>query len=354
MHIGFDITCLDHERISGVGTYARNLAIALNSYKTLRITAYYKASRARQLEIFSRHWPGVLEPLWPILPQFFGLPIDIYHGPDFRIPKIKNVPRVVTIHDMAVFEDGFNSDQFKDKKRAQLQKTLVEQNPEAIIAVSHFTKHEICRRFPDLEKKITTVWHGADHLLLPANKGPRPIPEPYFLFVGNLENRKNLIGLIKGFVCLKAKPNFRDVRLVLVGKPGFGFQEILDVAKSSPHREHILLPGFIPNIGLVNYYQWAEAFVYPSHYEGFGFPVIEAMRLGCPVITSNTTATAEVAKDNALLVDANDPESIGGAMEKISSDLSLREDLIRRGRDWGKTFTWEKCAQETLSVYKSL
>ncbi len=142
------------------------------------------------------------------------------------------------------------------------------------------------------------------------------------------------------------------MRLVLVGKPGFGFDEILEAAKTSSHREHILLPGFIPNIGLVNYYQWAEAFVYPSHYEGFGFPIIEAMRLGCPVITANATATAEVAQDKAILVSTTSPEELGLALAAISTDSNRRAQLIREGLAWGKTFTWHKCANETLEVYK--
>src|SRR5262249_1949134 len=142
------------------------------------------------------------------------------------------------------------------------------------------------------------------------NRGPKPMKEPYFLFVGNLESRKNVAGLIRAFGRLKARPEHADTRLVLVGKAGFGIEDILNEAKHSPAPDHIVLPGFISNLGLVNYYQWAVGFVYPSLYEGFGFPVLEAMRLGCPVITGNTSATPEVAGEAAVLVNPRDDDEI--------------------------------------------
>ncbi|MGE3387358.1 MAG: glycosyltransferase family 4 protein, partial [Bdellovibrionales bacterium] len=298
----FDVSCLDHERISGVGTYARHLAYALTQVPKLDVVGSYRFSRQHKLNIIQRHWMGPVRPYIPVWSAFDCRDFAVFHGPDFRVPLVRGPARVVTIHDLAYYDPGHTEERFARKKIALTEKLLGRKPPDAVIAVSHFTKHEIVKRFPKIADRVHAVWHGADHLLIPANKGSRPLPEPYFLFVGNLEARKNVAGLIRAFTILKQRPEHAYTRLVLVGKAGFGIDEVLNAAKKSAARDHIVLPGFISNIGLVNYYQWAEAFVYPSLYEGFGFPVLEAMRLGCPVITSNVSATPEVADNAALLV----------------------------------------------------
>lgn len=352
MRVLFDVSCLDHDRISGVGTYARHLAHALSQVSSVNIVGSYRFSRQRKLNIIQRHWMGQVRPYIPIWSDFEPGPFSVFHGPDFRVPMVRGLARVVTIHDLAYYEPGHTEEKFAAQKIAQTEKLLGRNPPDAVIAVSKFTKQQIDLRFPKIADRVHAVWHGADHLLLPAYKGPRPMAEPYFLFVGNLEARKNVVGLIRAFGILKQRPEHAQTRLVLVGKAGFGIEEIMEEAKLSDAREHIIFPGFIPNIGLINYYQWAEAFVYPSHYEGFGFPILEAMRLGCPVITANVSATPEVAGDAALLVSPTDNEELADAMERIADDHELRQGLIRKGRSRGQHFTWANCAADTVKVYQ--
>lgn len=352
MKLLFDVSCLDHERISGVGTYARFLLAALGRRAGLSVTGSWKVSRHKKLRWIRSHCVVELEPYIPFWSDLNPKKYDVFHGPDYRIPGSKHFKRVVTIHDLAFYEPKFTADSFARKRIAVVDRTMAKYDPEAIVAVSEFTRQEIIRRFPKYAERTFTVHHGADHLLIPSTRGPRPIENPYFLFVGNLEARKNVTGLIRAFSLLKQQPAYKDFKLILVGKAGFAFDEIKDAAKASNAREDILLPGFISNMGLVNYYQSAEAFVYPSHYEGFGFPILEAMRLGCPVITASTTASAEVAGDAAILAAPDRDDEIAEAMARLALDSDLKRQLIDRGHIRGKQFSWADCAEKTEKVYQ--
>lgn len=352
MRILLDVSGLDHMRISGVGTYVRHLGQALLDDPKVNIQGSYRLSRWRHLNVIRRHWLGPVRPYFPFFLDISPNDCDLFHGPDFRLPNLRGVKRVVTIHDLAFYERGFTAAKFAADRIALTEDVLGKKSPEAVIAVSNFTRDEVLKRFPKLRGRVHTVWHGADHLLIPANKGPRPMAEPYFLFVGNLEARKNVVGLIRAFSILKNRPEHKQTRLVLVGKEGFGFDEIKEVCRDVQCTEHIILPGFINNLGLVNYYQWAQAFVYPSFYEGFGFPVLEAMRLGCPVVTSSTSACPEIAGGAAELVDPYQPESIAEGMRKLVEDQELRRQIIARGQVRGVEFRWQDCAKNTLGVYQ--
>ncbi len=354
MKVLFDVSCLDHERISGVGTYARHLAHALDKNPSVQLTGSWRLSRHRHLQVIRRHWDGELAPYVPIWSAWRSQgQHEIFHGPDYRIEDTKGLARVVTIHDLAFFEDGYCAPRFAEARMANVNHLLKKQRPEAVIAVSRFTQNQIEERFPEYRGRVFTVWHGADHLLVPSNKAQRPIPEPYYLFVGNLEARKNLVGLLHAFNILKKLPGHKETRLILVGKPGYGFDEIKQVCRNQKSPGHILLPGFMNNMQLVNYYQWAEGFVYPSHYEGFGFPILEAMRLGCPVVTSNVSATPEVAGDAALFVRPKDYEAIADAMAQVAENQQLRAELVKKGLARGSQFTWDRCASETIKVYQA-
>lgn len=352
MRVLFDVSCLDHERISGVGTYARHLGYALSQNLAIQITGSWRITRRRRLDIIRRHWTEGLRPYVPLLSDWSCREYQVFHGPDYRVPSVWGVAKVVTVHDLAFFEEGYSSSHFSRTRQRAVNYLMTKQNPDAVIAVSEFTREQILKRFPQMEGRVHTIWHGADHLLVPANRGARPLAEPYYLFVGNLESRKNVAGLIKAFAILKSQPAHRETRLILVGKAGFGFEEILSSCREVACSDHIILPGFLSNMNLVNYYQWAEGFVYPSLYEGFGFPILEAMRLGCPVVTSNLSATREVADGAALLVDPANCEEIADAMARVAEDQNLREDLIQRGRARGQQFNWQKCADQTIQVYQ--
>lgn len=351
MRILFDLSTLNHHHLSGVGVYALNLALALQRMKGAELFGGVRLSRLKRLSTIRSHFKGRIAPFAQSFPIWPWMKFDIFHGPDFRLPRYCSIPRVVTIHDLAVFEDGYSEPEFLERGREVLWNVLERNPPEAVIAASEFTKQEVLRRFPKLKDKTYCVYHGADHL--PQNKqgASKSIEDPYFLFVGNLEKRKNVACLVKAFSRVAGQAGFQRHRLVLVGKPGFGFEEIQSEVQSSPAKSRITLLGFLSADELARIFSSALAFVYPSFYEGFGFPILEAMRLGVPVITSRGSSTGEISGGAAILIDPRDEDSLASSMYSMATDDDLREKLKLEGSLLCKSFSWSKCAQETQLIY---
>ncbi|MAX81592.1 MAG: glycosyl transferase family 1 [Crocinitomicaceae bacterium] len=179
------------------------------------------------------------------------------------------------------------------------------------------------------------------------------LPQKYFLFTGAMNKRKNLDRVIEAFLLLKKNKN-TDIKLVLAGRMNWGGSNIEEKVKKAGVKNDVILPGYIDEVDLPAVISAAKAMVYVSLYEGFGFPVLEAMKCGTPVIASNTSSIPEVAGDAALLVDPLSVEAITGAMEKIEEAGEEITDLISKGFKQAEQFTWENTANKTIEVYKSL
>lgn len=177
--------------------------------------------------------------------------------------------------------------------------------------------------------------------------------EPYILFVSTLEPRKNVITLIEAFNYLKETKKINH-HLVLIGKLGWKYQPIVDKMAQSPYQRFIHHLDYLSDQAVAYFYQNAEIFVYPSYYEGFGLPVLEAMTLGAPVITSNLSSLPEVAGDAAILVDPHQMLDLADAMLAVINDAKLREDLIAKGKKRSQQFSWQQTAQKTLDAYLML
>ncbi|NEP55029.1 MAG: glycosyltransferase family 4 protein, partial [Moorea sp. SIO3C2] len=177
--------------------------------------------------------------------------------------------------------------------------------------------------------------------------------QPYILFVSTLEPRKNINNLIAAFNYLKQRHQIEH-QLVLIGQKGWSYESIFAAIASSPWKDHIHHLGYLSDQLVAWFYSNADVFVYPSYYEGFGLPVLEAMTLGAPVVTSNTSSLPEVAGDAAILIDPNQPIELADAIVKVISNSSLREELIRKGKERAMLFSWERTARETLAAYTSL
>ena len=177
--------------------------------------------------------------------------------------------------------------------------------------------------------------------------------KPYFLFVSTLEPRKNVIGLIQAFNYLKQKYKIEH-QLVLIGQTGWKYQPILEAINQSPYCAEIHHLNYLTDDLVALFYSQAEAFIYPSFYEGFGLPVLEAMTLGAPVITSNSSSLPEVTGDSALLINPNDPMELAEVMVSLIGDRVLRDNLIFKGKEQASKFSWQKTAQATLNVYRSV
>jgi glycosyltransferase involved in cell wall biosynthesis len=215
----------------------------------------------------------------------------------------------------------------------------------AIITVSAFTRDQVVRLLGVDAARVHVVHHGARSLAYPDGVEREKI----VLNVGAIQTRKNIGRLVEAFETLDA-----TWRLVLAGSFGYGSEGIRRQIAGSPAGGRIQVLGYIPASELAAWYARASVFAFPSLDEGFGMPLLEAMAVGTPVVTSNVSALPEVAGDAALLVNPQDVEAIAGALHQLAEDRELRDDLARKGRARVATFTWEKAVRETWDVYRQV
>lgn len=351
MKVYFDVTCLMPERVSGIGVYARELFSALK-LQLATVKPVYKLSRVLKPSSIEKHIGASGKPFLGFLESFSDA--SIMHGPDFRLLSYSSrFKKIVTIHDLAVFHDGFNSESFRLSGQKATREVINKGNPDIIVADTQVIADEIRDYFPEFRERVRYIPAGCDHFLKNQNGFERKTQKaPYFLYAGHLEARKNILGIVKGFE--RVAQSYPEARLLLVGKDGFRSDEIRAYIQSSSAKRSIELKGFVSYDELQTLYASATAFLFPSFYEGFGFPVLEAMSLGCPVITSNYGAMSELAGSAALLVDPKSPEEIGAAMVKLLEDSSVVAQLMESGGERWKQYTWERCASQFIDLYKNL
>jgi glycosyltransferase involved in cell wall biosynthesis len=230
------------------------------------------------------------------------------------------------------------------------------------VADSQATRADLIREYQVSESKVHVVYLGRDESLAPVRdpqilEGARArygIGPRYLLYVGTLQPRKNLDRVVEGFARLAATPGMHSVQLVLAGKRGWLYGTLFSQVARRGLEGRVLFPGYVDETDLAALYSGALGYVYPSLYEGFGIPVLEAQACGVPVMTSNNSSLPEVAGDAALLVDPTDVDAISEAMLQLATDDALRATLIERGFANVKRFSWEKCARETLEVLESV
>lgn len=229
---------------------------------------------------------------------------------------------------------------------------------EKIIVPSNHTKMDLIRHLAVPEEKIRVIYHGVDEDFRPTY-GKRPCSEPYILFVGSEHPRKNLETLLKAFYQLKKDPKFKHLKLVKVGRIGGGeenFREkTLRLVEALKLKKEIIFISWISSSKeLASFYTQAELFAFPSIYEGFGWPPLEAMACGCPVISSNVTAMPEILGNAAVYANPYDVEGWCQVMIEVLTDDRLRKRLSIRGMERAKLFSWKKTAEETLKVYREV
>lgn len=302
---------------------------------------------------------------WPYLWTQGGLALqtwttspDVLFIPAHTLPVLGNprVRTVVTIHDLGV-EWLPQYHQFPQKLYMTWATDWAVGHAARIIAVSQATQADIIKRYKRRSKEIHVIYEAVDRSLF------RPIPEgeadrmlrkykirrPYFLFVGTIQPRKNLVRLIEAFSIFLKKDPRNSTALVLAGKSGWLYDAIYDAPQRFGIERRVHFIGHVPPLDLPALYSAAECFVFPSLFEGFGLPILEAFACGCPVITSNTSSMPEVAGDAALLIDPTSVEGIAGAMQQVV-DRTVRKRLFHRGKLQLKEFSWEKAARQTLAI----
>jgi glycosyltransferase involved in cell wall biosynthesis len=289
---------------------------------------------------------------------------DIFWSPHYNVPifPIRARKRLVTIHD--VFHLAyFNSLTLTQKIYAKILINAAVRLSDKIITVSEFSKREIVKHTGVAERKIRVIHNGIDgqrlHVVeksasLKAVKEKYGLPEQFILFVGNVKPHKNVVRLLLAFDRMLRK-GFHDYGLVIVGqRQGFitGDKEVFRILEESPSvKKRTVFSGYVADEDLPAFYNLASLFVCPSLYEGFGLPPLEAMACGCPVVVSNVASLPEVCGDAAYYVDPYSVESIAEGIEKVLTDEDLRGELVRRGLERAKLFTWEKSAKEHMRVF---
>ena len=293
----------------------------------------------------------------PVPVEWFAGPLDLFHSPNFILPPTRRAKTILTVHDLSFIRHPQGA---VDKLRDWLTKVVPRSLARAdhILADSQSTNLDLQDIFNVSPQKITVVGAGVEDRFKPiinphtlaAVRQQHHLPAKFILGLGTLEPRKNFTGLIEAF---SRSPVRETHHLVIAGGKGWLYDDIFKAAETSPVADRIHLIGFVPDANLPALYSLADIFAYPSHYEGFGIPVIEAMACGTPVVCANNSSLPEVAGQAGLLVPATDTNSLANALHKLTVDNSLREQCIIKGFEQAKIFNWPTAARRLLAVYKN-
>lgn len=368
---------IDARRIRdfGIGTYIRSLVHALSTIdRTNRYTlvsgpadigtlaglpANFKAA------IYTRTDEDALDHV--ALPIYLrGLRPDLVHIPLNRVPLLMIRPYVVTIHDMAnlMFEEE-RSRFWMQMRRYRFHRGL--ERASRIIAVSEATKRDVANHMNVPLDRIKRVYNAPDPGFLVRNSPPGSdeqlrimeryqINYPFLLYAGNIRRHKNVPRLVEAFAVVREQlashPVYKELRLVIIGDTISQYPAVRQTVIKSRVEHVVRFLGFVPFETLRCFYEFAAAFVFPSRYEGFGLPPLEAMACGTPVVTSNVSSLPEVVGDAAVLVNPENVFDIARGIRDVLLDDDLRAELIRRGREQAARFSWERTAREVLDIYQ--
>ena len=281
--------------------------------------------------------------------------LDLYHNPANIIPLLYNKASVITVHDLAIYK---NADWFPGKQSFNLKLLMPYSFKKAkkIIAVSQSTKNDLIELFKIKQQKISVIPEGVeDYKKVKINedeiKSEIKFNNSYFLFIGTIEPRKNINSLLKAFKEFVEKTNNKKIKLVMAGKKGWKYEQIFKLMSDLDLGDQIKYLGYVSLEEKIYLLKNAFCFIFPSYYEGFGLPVLEAMNLGVPVITSNISSIPEFASHNSLLINPHDYLTITKAMVKIYNDKDLRKKLSEKGKVIADQYNWKKAAQKTIDLY---
>ncbi len=388
MKIGVDIRVLMDKYYSGVSQYTANLLSAIfeldktsdyklfyNSWNNLdlKLSAWnHDNSKVIGLHIPNKIFNYLFQKILmrPKIDLALG-GVDVFWSPHFNFTSLsEKTKKVITVHDLSFlrYPEFFSVRKNFWHKALNIKKTL--ENSDVIIAVSENTKNDIVELLNIESAKIKVIYSGnnipveADlnitktDLKIKAQAdfiNKNNLKGRLILYLGTIEPRKNIAALIEAYNELRIKnESFSDLKLVLAGACGWKNKKIYKKWNESPYKQDIIFLGYISQFERDILYRQSLVFVYPSFYEGFGFPPLEAMSQGLPVICSNVSSLPEVVGSAALMINPFKSTEITEALETIINDETFREMLIKKGYERSKLFTWEKTAKEYLEVFKSL
>ena len=356
VNIGLDASHSLSREPSGVTVYCRNLIRTLAQIAPEdRFFLCYRANRF--LKALGASLPGsncsrrLLEEFSCFL---FGKQLDLFHSLTGRLPRYRFERTVTTFHDVFFLAGDYCTQSFRSRFDALAREAA--ERSDFIITVSAFTAGQV-EEYLGYPRDRIKVIHSAIQPIpgytdqqLQRFKERFHLSAPFVLHVGTIQKRKNVRRLLEAFEGLETKH-----LLVLAGAPnGYGSEEILEYIEKSPARDQIRCLGYVDPSVLCQLYRSATMLAFPSLYEGFGFPLLEAMAADLPVMTSNCSSLSELANDAALLVDPEDTGAIQSGLQEILSNPDLRERLVHQGRQRVSQFSWERTAGETLALYRQL
>jgi glycosyltransferase involved in cell wall biosynthesis len=369
LHIAIDAHSVGSQ-LGGNESYATNLIEALAEIDRTNFYTLY-VTKPVAVERFNNRWPNFQVkrtlPHTPLVRIPLTLsrelrrhPVDLLHV-QYTAPPFAPCPVVTTIHDLA-FEHL--PETFNRRSWMQLRLTVRRAARRAahIITVSEYSRRDISRTYGIAPERITVTPEAAPAHFAPVTNETElrriresyGIQKNYILSLCSIQPRKNLVRLIEAYSCLRrVRSEGKLPQLVLAGKRGWLDNETFRAAQRHALGRDILLTGYVPEQDLVGLYSGAICFVYPSYFEGFGLPVVEAMQCGVPVIAGNRTSLPEVVGDAGLLFDPFDTQALVTALIQVIDDSEYRAALRAKGLEQAKNFNWKRTAQLTLNTYQA-
>ena len=372
MPICFDLSAAAHER-AGLGRYAASLAQALLTQRVPLAAFINHPGEAHlrpplsNLPTFTAHLPRKQWRLRAAVSYFGGPAMDaafpgvtLFHATEHLLPKLTRARSVFTLHDTAYLRyPQYHLLQNRLYLTLMMPRFLA--RADAVICVSEHTRRDALHYYPQLNPaKICVIPEGVEpHFRLPARRADLlPIqakyglPERFILYVGTIEPRKNLSTLLEAYAELRQ--HLPDVGLVIAGGKGWLYESFFETLKRLGLEPHVILTGFVPEADLPGLMACAKVFAYPSEFEGFGLPPLEAMACGVPVACSNASSLPEVVGNAGLLLPPREARAWQAALYHLLTDEALRADLRERGLTRARQFTWEAAAKKTLAVYDQI
>ena len=368
-HVGLNAHLLSGAasyRSAGIHSYIAELLRRLPSADAgLRYTAFANRAASAHIKVMAVRstWLPTAQPWARIVWEQAIQPLvaarerlDLLHGLAFVSPLAGRCPTIVTVHDLsfALFPGLFRG---AHAAYLRLFTRISCRRAGRIIAVSENTRADVIRLYGVPGERVEAVPHGVDARFFP--RPPNEIAEfrrthsladHFILFVGTLEPRKNLVKLIEAFSNLRSR--IPDLKLILAGGTGWYYAQVFAAIERLDLQDGVTWAGYVPADELPLWYNSADVFAFPSRYEGFGMPLLEAMACGTPVVTSTASSLPEVAGEAALAVQPDDADALASALHRALTDGALRQELRAKGLARAATFTWEETARRTAAVYR--
>lgn len=376
LRIGIDYTAAIHQQ-AGIGRYTRGLVEGIAKLDSEHEYVLFVAGGKSRSPSFSFKMPRnfrvrrfplsdrLLTIIWhrlhlPLPVDLLIGSVDVFHSPDYVLPPLRQGRKVVTIHDLSFlrYPEGAEPSLGQYLGRAV---SGAARRADLVLADSENTKQDIIELLGVPPGKVEVLYPGVDGRFRPLEdegllarvRELYGLSFPFILSLGTLEPRKNLVTLLDAYAALRATGDLSH-RLVVAGEKGWLYEGIFRRVKELSLEGEVIFLGFVADENLPALYNLAELFVFPSLYEGFGLPPLEAMACGTPIVTSDSSSLPEVVGEAGLMVSGEDTKGLTQAIRRVLDDAALREDLAEKGLRQARNFAWRASAQRLLAIYEGL